>query len=216
MKAELCHIIHSRLSHVLLLSSRWASFLWLLLLDIYVYICMHKYINTACWVCFCHLCVFMVSGLTTLHWKTSKSTHPWETLVPPTPRHVLPVDLVRGETPLEFLPPLMSICPSILLFFWSCLWRHFEEKLFHHTLPSFLVLTIFPLPSFLVLPIFLPLLPQCSLGHRCWSCDIDITNGAGFPMIYWYLGGIQLWFSVMDSMSPKETLLWWGVVGTPL
>lgn len=35
-----------------------ASFLWLLLLHVCIYIWMHQCINTTCWVCFCCLCIY--------------------------------------------------------------------------------------------------------------------------------------------------------------
>lgn len=37
----------------------------------------------------------------------------------------------------------------------------------------------------LALMVFLFRPPQCSLSHRCWGCDIDISNGAEISMICW-------------------------------
>lgn len=78
---------------------------------------MHKHINTTCCICFCCF-VYMVSGLTTLHWRTNNGAYVLKRLIAllPAVSSILKF-FVQGLNSLKDSP---SIVTSPLIFSFSC------------------------------------------------------------------------------------------------
>lgn len=100
-----------------------------------------------------------------------------------------------GMRPHE-ISPTMSVCQLIVPLFRSCLRSHSCERLFYFRLPAVLTLTVFKPPLSLRYP----------LSRRCKSCDIDLSIGLGFPMIYRSLHGFYLELSVLISICWEKFL----------
>lgn len=95
--------------------------------------------------------------------------------------------------PVKFYLLLLKM-PIGIPMHWSCLYRHFWERLFHSTLPYILTLKV-----------FLPTLSRCSMIHRCRSCDADISFGlhSHYPLIS---ALCPVWFSAVLHLFWDEWL----------
>lgn len=63
--------------------------------------------------------------------------------------------------------------------------------------------------GFLNLTIFPPILLQCSLSLTCRTYVVDVSAGAGHPILNYSLNFYQLWFYIRVFLCCKGKLLWW-------
>lgn len=149
--------------------------------------CLHKYINTACWICSWSLCS---CGFRDSHFILDNQLGDaclGEADSPSNSSHWL---LVAPYTGLWLCENFPRLCYHIYWLFRSDLFSSSWEKLCQTS----------GIPH--------PLL-WCSLSHRykgLWN------SWAGFPTICWSLHCIQWWFFVNVSIFCKSKLLWWVVL----
>lgn len=135
----------------------------IIVLYIYVCLCVCKYANTSCSVYFGCLCV---CGFRT----DQPALADGERLINLLSAVIsFPEVFVYRWSPAKFYPLLFKMSIGIPMC-WSCLYRHFWERLFHSTLPYILALKV-----------FLPTLSRRSMIHRCRSSDVDVSFGTVLP-----------------------------------
>lgn len=103
---------------------------------------------------------------------------------------------------MELHEILYLMCLASLLIlpcFLSCLFSHFYKLLVHRRLPGIMTLRLSPLL-------------QCSLSHRCRSCDVNLSVGSGLQSIA--LHSVWLSFSMIVYFCCKQRFLWPELVAT--
>lgn len=146
--------------------------------------CMYRQVhtNTPCWVCFCCLCVY-----------SSKNHH----LALDTQFLGEAASVLRlQERPWETFPLPCELSANATSFGFSssrshCWGGSSQQASWSSDLSA----------------------PYSFAFSKPWTkvLCVQVSTGAGLPMACWFPHCVQLWFSVMGSISGEERPLWWQV-----